>query len=521
MKHNNIKAAAAAFALLLTGAAFAPAYGQNMWDAYLFSQQTNEGSARSVAMGNAFVALGGDMGAISINPASSGVYTYNEFIFTGGVTSANSHADYLGNSLSTGKTRFGVPNFGFVSTFNTGRRSSGLISWNLALAFNKTNNFTSRMSAGGTSAESSYLQSMAQGLGGIHATNLDMNSYNDPFFGSGASWKSILAWNTSLLDTLPDSGYDYYAATENLNGYNIVLGGPVRQYFTSEKTGSVSEAVINFGGNISNKFYFGINLGIVNVWYNYNEFYSESALDSRNFNSGFENFTMQYRQKTTGTGVNLKAGIIYLPMRGLRIGASISTPTWLYLSDEWEERVTSSFNDGYSQDLLSPLGKYDYRLDTPFRWNVGVAYTIGNIAVVSADYESVNYSQMKLSDYDYPGYFAEENAAISSSFTTADIFRAGAEVRLAPEFAVRAGYQYYNEGYKFDSTTTQIGSFGIGYSGRSGFFIDAAYLQKLKRTSEDFTLYDDIIYSDSTVMAPSGTNRYTNWKLLVSIGIRF
>ena len=66
-----------------------------------------------------------------------------------------------------------------------------------------------------------------------------------------------------------------------------MLGGPVRQYFTSEKTGSVSEAVINFGGNISNKFYFGVNLGIVNVWYNYNEFYSESALDSRNFNSGF------------------------------------------------------------------------------------------------------------------------------------------------------------------------------------------------------------------------------------------
>ena len=57
-------------------------WAQNIWDAYKFSQQLNEGTARSVAMGNASVALGGDIGAVSINPASSGVYRFNEFIIT-------------------------------------------------------------------------------------------------------------------------------------------------------------------------------------------------------------------------------------------------------------------------------------------------------------------------------------------------------------------------------------------------------------------------------------------------------
>ena len=327
-QNRRMKTVMAVMLAFLAGSAAAPVYGQNMWDAYRYSQQFNEGTARSVAMGNAMVALGGDMGAISINPAASGVYTYNEFIFTPSITVADNRTDYLGTRTSTGKTRFGVPNFGFVSTFNT-RQSRGLVSWNLSLVFNKTNNFTDRMSAQGTSAGSSYLQSIAQGLNGLHATNLDMNPTSDPFFNTNASWQSILAWNTSLLDTLPDSGYDYYAATENLNGYNISMGGPVNQYYVREQTGNISEAVLNFGGNISNKFYFGVNLGIVNVWYNYNESYSESAVDSRNFDSGFQSFTRHYRQKTSGTGVNLKAGIIYLPFKGLRIGASISTPTWL------------------------------------------------------------------------------------------------------------------------------------------------------------------------------------------------
>ena len=253
-----MKTVMAVMLAFLAGSAAAPVYGQNMWDAYRYSQQFNEGTARSVAMGNAMVALGGDMGAISINPAASGVYTYNEFIFTPSITVADNRTDYLGTRTSTGKTRFGVPNFGFVSTFNT-RQSRGLVSWNLSLVFNKTNNFTDRMSAQGTSAGSSYLQSIAQGLNGLHATNLDMNPTSDPFFNTNASWQSILAWNTSLLDTLPDSGYDYYAATENLNGYNISMGGPVNQYYVREQTGNISEAVLNFGGNISNKFYFRVS----------------------------------------------------------------------------------------------------------------------------------------------------------------------------------------------------------------------------------------------------------------------
>ena len=196
-----------------------------------------------------------------------------------------------------------------------------------------------------------------------------MNHQNDPFYHGSGSWTSILGWNTSLLDTLPDSDSYYKGATENLEGLNIVTGGELDQLYVKETIGNTSEAVINFGGNISNKLFFGVNFGLVSIWYKHTESYSERAINPSQFQSGFSSFTHNYSYSTSGTGINLKAGIIYLPVKGLRLGASISTPTWMYLHEEYEESMESHFSDGYSQRLLSPLGTYDYRINTPFRWN--------------------------------------------------------------------------------------------------------------------------------------------------------
>ena len=62
------------------------AMAQTAYDALRYSEQYAEGTARSVAMGNAFVALGGDLGSFSLNPASSAVYKYSEVVFTPSVT---------------------------------------------------------------------------------------------------------------------------------------------------------------------------------------------------------------------------------------------------------------------------------------------------------------------------------------------------------------------------------------------------------------------------------------------------
>lgn len=502
------------------------AWGQNLLDAYRYSQQFYEGTARSVAMGNATVALGGDLGAISTNPAATGVYRYHEFVITPTITSSNSEIDYLGTITNDNKTRLGISNFGYVASFPTGRRNSGLINWNLAITYNKTNNFTLRMSGGGKTDKSSWLSALAQNTAGVYAPAMDMNSQNDPFYSTNAGWSSILGWNTSLLDTLPDSPYDYIAATENINGYDIAVGGTLEQYFQGESVGNTSEAVINFGGNISNKFFFGFNLGITSIMYRYSEVYSERAVDSNQFDSQFREFSYYYGHKTSGTGINLKAGFIYTPIQGLRVGASISSPTWTFLYDEWDEQISSQFADGYSQNLISPLGSYNYRLNTPFRWNIGAAYTMGQLGAISVDYESVNYSKMKfMEDSQYPSsydIFGEENRNIQQTFKNANIVRAGIEINATPQLAARAGYQHYTSGFKNDKTTIQVGSLGLGYTSANGFFADLTYQQQFK-SEEIFSQYDDITDSNGNIItaAPVGTHKYGNWKMLLSIGMRF
>ena len=59
------------FAIAAFLAAAVGAGAQNFYDAITFSQNQYFGTARSVAMGNAMTAVGGDLGSVGINPAGS------------------------------------------------------------------------------------------------------------------------------------------------------------------------------------------------------------------------------------------------------------------------------------------------------------------------------------------------------------------------------------------------------------------------------------------------------------------
>ena len=60
--------------LLLTAFGIVSGAGaQTMYDAFTYSENTYYGTARSVAMGNAFTALGGDMGGIAVSSEGKAV----------------------------------------------------------------------------------------------------------------------------------------------------------------------------------------------------------------------------------------------------------------------------------------------------------------------------------------------------------------------------------------------------------------------------------------------------------------
>ena len=99
------------------------ANGQTVGDALRFSDQNYYGTARSIAMGNAFTALGGDLGSVNINPAGSAVNSFSQVTITPGVSISGSRAQYLGEpsindkygpAYKNSSARLTMPNVGVM-----------------------------------------------------------------------------------------------------------------------------------------------------------------------------------------------------------------------------------------------------------------------------------------------------------------------------------------------------------------------------------------------------------------------
>ena len=73
------------------------ASAQTMYDALDLAKDNYYGTARTMGMGNAVTAIGGDLGTIGLNPAGSAVFNYGQVEFSPGM------------SISKSATRFTLP----------------------------------------------------------------------------------------------------------------------------------------------------------------------------------------------------------------------------------------------------------------------------------------------------------------------------------------------------------------------------------------------------------------------------
>lgn len=492
-----------------------PDYTHN---ALLLSSQYYDGTARSLAMGNAMTALGGDLGALSYNPAASGVYRYYEFTLTPSVYSSLSHSAFLDNVSSTGKSRFALSNVGWAGTFETGR-TRGLLNFNLAITANQTNNFAYRSSGSGIQKSSSYLGYLAATMPDIPGSQLSMqDDYDDRPFYRDASWSQVLAWNTGMIDTLVGLPSTYIGATENISADGFFVPGNLVQDYYREKTGYIQDIVINASGNVDNIFFFGVSVTLQSIWMNEYTYIMERAADPSVFKTGFTDFTREYQLTTSGVGVDISAGFLVRPVAGLTIGGSVSTPDWMFLNEGWMETM-SGYTAVYGHSTVnSPLGSYSYRITAPFKWNLGVGYTLGTLMAIGVDYERVDYSTITMaSSGGNRSEFQYENDFISKSFQAVNNVRAGLEIWPHSQLAVRLGYNYYSSSEKDYDNSRHYASAGLGYRNTRGFFLDLAYQQQCNFNNNEFALYG----SYEGLTAPIASENSLNWKILLTLGWRF
>ena len=504
--------------LLLAAVAFG-AKAQGYQDAFRYSQQFPVGTARTVAMGNAFTALGCDLGAMGINPASTALYNCCEFAVTPALTfnSTNSETGYSNPSNQDARgTKFGIPNVSVVFAMPTGRTDK-LVSWSFGVGLNKVNNFNSHISYAGQDGTSSLLGNIACGLEGIPSSVVNAS---DGYDAGNLPWQSLLAWDNYLVDVLyeDETTAEYLGATENLYDDGIGVGGDLHKSFDRVTSGAIYNVQMNFGFNFSDELYLGANVNVYTVDYGEERLYSEIADKAGDYTSGFNGMSYGYWQETTGSGINLQLGLIWVPFPAVRFGATYTTPTAYTLSDQWAESMASDFNAnnsfGYesSKKTVYPDYPYSYQVKSPARFSLGAAFVLGNRGLVSVDYEHVDYSATRIRDEKgYDGTFMSDNAVLKT-FNPCDIVRVGAEFNVNSALALRAGYN----SYMFPDPEYQFLSFGFGTKLSETAGLDLAFRTNLGAT------YTSQPYTDYAGISVVGANvKEYNREVLLTYKVKF
>ncbi|MBT3244103.1 MAG: hypothetical protein HN352_13225 [Bacteroidetes bacterium] len=416
------------------------ASAQNEQDALRLSQSFHGGSARSLSMGGAMGAFGADFGAISVNPASSAMFQQSQFGLTTGFTTTTTNALFLDQQLKDSRYSMGIDHFGFVMPIKQKESSSdGIKGLTFSFGYNKLIDYGQRIVMQGNNNHNSLVDEF------VYSANL-YDSW-DPF-------TDELAWETWLIDYDSIAGV-YYSDFDN-SGYGQ------QQRRTISTKGYLGEFIFNLGANLSDRLYVGGSLGVQK--YEYEETWVHSEYDPDDIIDFFDGFSFRNDLSTEGTGYNAQFGFIARPMKWIRVGGSVQSPTFFRLNDVFTSSMETDLADGEGTHEYEAAGEFDYQITTPFKAVGSIVVQAGKMGSFSLDYEYIDYSSARLRGDDYDFY--DENQAVSNRYKATSNIRAGGEFVMGPLY-LRAGYALYGSPYSSGEANEK--SFYSSISGGLGF----------------------------------------------------
>lgn len=484
----------AAIIIAVTGLS---SYGQNVDEALRYSQQFYTGTARFSAMGGAFTALGGDLSSLVLNPAGTAVFRKSEFSFTPHISN-NKAFTYFTSNEEDFRYGFNIGQFGLVLPMIQNGSSTGLVSLNFGYAYNMTNDFNANIAIRGVNSTSSMADYWASVSNDIYYTNLN-----------GAAGMAYDAW---LIDTVTGSAGLEYATVFSRYGEatNSTYGQTVRRIISND--GFNGEHSFSIGANINNNIFAGATLGLSR--FSYTGHYEHLETDPENSIFDFNSFSYIDHYEANGTGFNLKAGLIFLPVEFVRIGLAVHSPTIYRVNEYYYEDLTSSFDDGDRYEFQTDAFRFDYRLTTPFRLLGGAAVQLGKSATLSVDYEMLDYSMNRFSKASDGFDYYDLNSSVKDVFGRAHNIRGGAEYRIGAIY-LRGGYGRYGSAFSDAEANSDAShhviSGGLGFR-QSGFYFDLGF----SRLSSSSKYYMYNFYNIDPVTIEATKNTFT-----ATLGLRF
>ncbi|MCR4665559.1 MAG: hypothetical protein K5660_09385 [Paludibacteraceae bacterium] len=439
-------------------------------DAQIFDSRDYVGTARYTAMAGAMAAVGADPSAVLDNPAGLALYRRLGVSLT-----LHEQLDYTrqrGDKDSEFKSSFMLPNANFVLAFENRNDEAALRFNNFMFSFNRLHTFN-RTSLGHADNQPTIANVMLDQVcnddGSPRIKYADFvgdNAYDDPDIG----WLSKLGFETYMIDP-----YDIASNGDTIwdtwtSYYDIVPANAVKIY----EKGGLDEFNIHWAGLFTHHWSLGLGLNIRSLSYSKTSVYEEAfSADNKNYMQANTYLTM------SGVGVSGTVGLLYQPVRPVRIGISFQTPVGMNLTSRTDAdmKVKDSPIDAYHQTLIY---RYSTRLTQPLRATAGMAFIAGQQGLVSLQYD---YRHSRLTHDMHTMKIGGElvihnNLFLNCGYAFESAFQRNEQPTLLADNDVRTDAEYRTTGL------SHIAGLGIGFRNQH-FIAQLAYRFRY----QDFQIY--------------------------------
>ncbi|MFD2914931.1 OmpP1/FadL family transporter [Psychroserpens luteus] len=439
---------------------------QDISDALRYSQDEIQGSARFRALSGAFGALGGDMSAVSINPAGSAIFSRSHASLSLSSLSIDNDVSFFNGRSSSSDSKIDLNQAGAAFVFQSTDESSSWKKFVLSVAYDKTANYDDQWFASGTNTNSidNYFLDYAQGLRLDEISAFPGESYSEAyseigsFYGFG-NQQAFLGYESYILEPMNDTD-------ENTLYTSNIADGTFNQSYDYIARGYNGKFSFNAATQYEDKLYLGINLNTHFI--NYEKY---TYLNESNSNDGslVTNVRFANNLLTTGNGFSFQLGAIYKVTNELRAGFTYNSPTWFTITEETTQSISTSatddegsFTNNIAPDIINIFP--DYNFQSPGKITGSLAYVFGEQGLLSFDYSRRDHTKTKFKPTS-DAFFASQNEIMNSLFKIANTYRVGGEYKFR-QFSFRGGYRLEESPYKDDSFYGDLTgySLGLGYN---------------------------------------------------------
>lgn len=441
-------------AALLGGTAWGTVAQDEMKVITLSHGHRDLGSARYQALSGAMGAVGADFSSISQNPAGIALFrSGGKLSLTGGaLLDGRRRGTWYGQASPWERdNRFSLSEFSYLTSWGTARQG---VTFGLGISdggsYERTLNTSALKDSRTGTSLADYVAARLNNAGVPHHV---WASGRDLYAEAGAPWIGILGMKAGWVEPVSGQEATYQTAYAYPNDKGaLVKYAPSSAAFVSRERGGVTNMDFALGFRLSPS----LNLGLLvrgqtlsyDVYTSYKEGFKPSDTAELDY-LGLDNHLT-----ASGLGVGFGFGVLGQIGSGLRLGASVYTPTFYHLKQDFSATATG-YNELFRQDpdkgnsaeyrADTPDGAAGaFRLSTPWRFGVNAAYVFGRKAIASFDYEFVYTSSARLGSDGYGSSldFAEDNRALRRHFYGMGRVRLGLEYNLVPRVALRAGYRH-------------------------------------------------------------------------------